>query len=165
MELAAGIIACVQAADLLAKCSISLYRIGKRAKGARKDINKFADDVEMFGLLLGTVHTTLQPFTKISDDQDSNVLKYLKNKKVLRKLFKKSNRVTDEIAQYVPIIEDRSKELPLITIIKWVFRKGEIEAFSPKMESIKSAFTLVLSCISLEDALSQPRTDDNDQKM
>ncbi|KAH8592572.1 hypothetical protein B0O99DRAFT_597028 [Bisporella sp. PMI_857] len=137
-----GIFACWTAVELLGKCSKSLYRSGRRVKGAKDDIAEFASGVDLFACLIGAACTALERYTAIPDDGNLHVLQYLMKHRVLATLVDQSERVTNEIRNHVPVIRGLRGIPKLIVALKWISRKKDIEAMVPKMESVKCSFQL-----------------------
>lgn len=163
--IATGVFACLTTAEILTKCSKSLYRSGRRVKGAKGDITKFASDVGLFSSIIEVAFIALEPYTAISDNENPPVLQYLIKHQVLTSLFEQSKRVTDEIYSYVPIIRNPRGRSELLVSLKWVFRKKDVEAIVPKMDSVKCNLLVVMHSISIEAMRSRPRTPVGDREM
>lgn len=56
-------------------------------------------------------------------------------------------------------------DIKLFTKIKWIFRKGEVKALRPEMESLKSSLQLLIHCIMLEEMQQEEMADETREEM
>lgn len=165
-SIATGVFACLQAVELLAKCSRSLYRSGKSIKGANSEIATFAGEVGLFGGIIGAACTALQPYCEMSNEENPPIIKYLMENRVLVELIEQSRLVTDEVCGYLPSIRDLRRRPRFFVAVKWVvFLKREIEAMAPRMESVKRSINVVINIMLLEALRLEPRTEAVNREM
>lgn len=60
LSIAASVVALRTAGDAAYKIAKSLYRSSRRAKGAGRDIENFAKDVDMYGVAIGAAYAALE---------------------------------------------------------------------------------------------------------
>jgi hypothetical protein len=147
--LAASIVAIGQAAQIALNMSRSMRRLARRIRAARDDIRRFAKDIEIFSSVIEAAHYSLyihcDPKKTLSP-----VLHYIENSKVLNQLVEQSDGVIDHIGELKPRIQSLESRIPLKTKFKWIFRRAEIEALGPKMESVKASLNLIMTIVSME---------------
>lgn len=165
LSIATGVFACLTLVEQVAKCSKSLYRSARRINGAKNDITKFANHVNLFGCLIGAACTALEPYCNVSENKSPPVLQYLLKNQVLDSLVEESESVKDEICHLVPLLRGLRGAAKWKVVLKWVYQKKDIEAMVPKMESVKCSFQLVMHSIVLEAFRLQPRTKEGDREM
>lgn len=163
--IATGAFACLTAAEFFFKCHRSIYRSAKMIKGARDDIFTFANHVELFGGLMGTVRVALKPYVNKKQQDAPQTLQYLVKKDVLTMVFNQVKTIQSDVRYFVPILRNLRTIPRWLVIVQLVFRKREIEAITIKMKSVKSSLQLVMTSIQLENAREQPRCEESTQEM
>lgn len=164
LSIAASVVALCSAGDAAYKIATSLYRSGKRVKGAGDDIENFAKDVDMYGVAIGTAYRALEPIC-ISAPRPSRVIDYLSENEGLISLAEQSRRVTKNIKKYNPNIRALRGKSKLIARVKWAFQKKEIDALILKMESVKSSLQIIINSVVLEAVMEQPPSTAKDEQM
>jgi hypothetical protein len=147
--LAASIVAIGQAAEIALNMSRSMRRLARRIRAAQDDIRRFAKDIEIFSSVIGAAHFSLYSHCD-TEKTLSPVLQYIEHSKVLDQLVEQSDGVIDHIGELKPRIRTLESRIPLKTKFKWVFRRAEVEALGPKMESVKTSLNLIITIVTLE---------------
>jgi hypothetical protein len=153
VSLAASIAGLIALGGSIITLSRKLYVQAKHLRSAKREISKFARDIELFGDIISLACCFLQEYSpKVSD---SPVLQYLASRKVLQRLIKRTKDMYRDIKEISPHILLLKPSMGIITRWRWVRRKLEIKAMWPKMEGIKTNFTLVLLMVRLEPLYGQ----------
>jgi hypothetical protein len=58
--------------------------------------------------------------------------------------------VINHIGELKPRIKSLTSSISLKTKLKWLFRRTEVEALGPKMESVKTSLNLIMTIVTLE---------------
>jgi hypothetical protein len=149
IALAASIVAIGQAAEIAFNMSRSMRRLARRVRAAQDDIRTFARDIEIFSSVIGAAHFSLYSHCE-PEKTLSPVLRYIDHSKVLDRLVEQSDGVIDHIGELKPRIQSLKSRIPLKTKFKWLFRRTEVEALGPKMESVKASLNLIITIVTLE---------------
>jgi hypothetical protein len=147
--LAASIVAIGQAADIALNMSKSMRRLARRVRAAQDDIRQFSEDIEIFSSVIGAAHFSLYRHCDTKKTL-SPVLRYMEHSKVLDRLVEQSDGLIDHIGELKPRIRSLESRIPLKTKFKWLFRRAEVEALGPKMESVKASLNLIMTIVTLE---------------
>jgi hypothetical protein len=147
--LAASIIAIGQAAEIALNMSRSMRHLAHRVRAAQEDIRRFAKDIEIFSSVIGAAHYSLYIHCDTKKTL-SPVLHYIEHSKVLNQLVEQSEGVVDHIRELKPRIQSLKSRIPLNAKFKWIFRRAEIEALGPKMESVKASLNLIMAIVTME---------------
>jgi hypothetical protein len=147
--LAASIVAIGQAAQIALNMSRSMRRLARRIRAAQDDIRQFAEDIDIFSSVIGAAHFSLYSHCD-TEKTLTPVLRYIEHSKVLDRLVEQSDGVIDHIRELKPRIRSLESRIPLKTKFKWLFRRTEVEALRPKMESVKASLNLIITIVTLE---------------
>ena len=147
--LASGIIAIACAADNALQMAKSIRRLSRDLGAAKKDIRNFSREIEAFSSIIGAAHYSLETHSRKLQSQ-SKVLIFIQERKVLDKLVHQSGRVIDHIDEIRPGIESLKSRISFVTRLKWIFRRTDVIALGPKMESVKTSLNLVINIVTLE---------------
>jgi hypothetical protein len=147
--LAASIIAIGQAAQIALQMSKSMRHISHSLGAAEHDIRGFARDIETFSSVIGAAHFSLHCHY-LPEKTPSPVFRYMEHSNVLDLLVEQSDEVIDHIYELKPRIKSLASSISLKTKLKWLFRRTEVEALGPKMESVKTSLNLIITIVTLE---------------
>src|SRR6266536_5584324 len=150
VSLGASIIAIGGAAATAFKISRSLYRTSKQIRRAKEIIESFANEIGTYGSVIATAHIALKPYTNIPISTKSAVFKYLGNHNVVAEVLSQSKLVILHLKQIMSWIQSLKRKSRIGAIIKWLWRRGEIENVKPKMESIKASLHILVSVVTLD---------------
>jgi hypothetical protein len=147
--LAASIVAIGQAAQIALNMSRSMRRLARSIRAAQDDIRQFAEDIYIFSSVIGAAQFSLYSHCD-TEKTLTPVLRYIEHSKVLDRLVEQSDGVIDHIREIKPRIRSLESRIPLKAKFKWLFRRTEVEALRPKMESVKASLNLIITIVTLE---------------
>lgn len=164
VALAASVTAMVQAVEMLTKGSRKLYRLAKKIKAAKREIEDFASETQLFAGVIGAAHQALQQSIQ-SQGSDSPVLLYIQNSQAVENLGMASRRVVDDMQKLIPRLQVLRSQYRLWVRIRWVMQKAEVAAMGPRMESIKTSLLLIMSSISFEKGVQRELSAQGEDKV
>lgn len=160
-----GVLTCVAAAELLYKCSKSLYQTRKRSKRAEKEINFFANTVEIFSGSVGSADRELKLYENSSDHGTLHKLEYLQKRDVLTMMNEQVDSILYDVETYVPILKTLGRMPGFVVKAQMIYRQKEIKTIILRMDTVTNSFLLVILCIQLEVLLQKPRIEASRQDM
>jgi hypothetical protein len=156
LSIAASIVALCTACDAAYKITRSIRKTSKMIKGASNDIEKFAKDIDLYAIVIGTAHTAIEPYRN-PDLGETRVISYLSRVGGFDRLVKQSEDVTEDMDRYRRKIRDLRGKYQFIVGYKWKLQKKEIDdTLRPAMASVTCNLQIVMSSLSLEAASKQP---------
>jgi len=165
LSIAASIVALFTACDAAYRATRTIRKTVKKIKGASNDIDKFADDIETYAVVIGTAQTALEPYHS-SDLRETRVLSYLRRVRGFDLLVKQSEIVNADIDRYMRKICNLRGKYPLIVGYKWKFQKKEIDdILKPAMDRATCYLQIVMSGLTLEATFKQAPSAAADRKM
>jgi hypothetical protein len=147
--LAASIIAIGQAAQIALRMSRSMRHLSRKLGAVQDDIRGFARDIETFSSVISAAHFSLH-CNYLPEKTPSAVFRHMEHSNVLGLLVEQSNGVINHIGELKPRIKSLTSSISLKTKLKWLFRRTEVEALGPKMESVKTSLNLIMTIVTLE---------------
>lgn len=148
----AGLIASIGAiagmAGTAAQFSRSLYDAAKRIRSAQIDIEEFGEKIDTFASVLRLAYHSIR--RNCHNNPQSDLLIYINNHDVLSQLVRGSRRVRRRIREVQPRVETLPSSIALWARMKWVYRRPEIKALHPEMESVKTNLLLLMHVVQLE---------------
>ena len=165
LSIAASIVALCTACDAAYRATRTIRKTVKKIKGASNDIDKFADDIETYAVVIGTAHTALEPYHS-SDLSEYPVLAYLRRVRGFKCIMKQSENVEEDMDRYIRKLCNLRGKNQLIVGYKWRLQKKEIDdILRPAMETVKCNLQIVMSSLALEAASKQAPSAAADRKM
>jgi hypothetical protein len=147
--LAASLVAIAGAAHTALKLAKSIRRLSRDLGAARKDIRNFSREIEAFSSIIGAAQYSLKTHSR-EPQPPSKVLVFIQERKLLDQLVDQSDRVIDHIEEIRPHIKSLKSSISFITRLKWIRRRKDMMALGPKMESVKTSLSLVITLVTLE---------------
>jgi hypothetical protein len=163
LSLSASLIAISGLAGAALKTSIKLYGFCKSLEAASDDIEQFALDIRTFASITQMGHTTLSLY--YAKEPTSPVLKYFKQLDILDSLAEQSRRARKRISLARRHTESVQSSHKLVTRLKWIYRKKEVKALYPDMESLKSTLILAMAYVNWEVAQKRGDSEETRQEM
>jgi len=165
LSIAASIVALCTACDAAYRATRTIRKTVKKIEGANNDMDKFADDIDLYAIVIGTAHTALEPY-RSSDLRETRVLSYLRRFRGFKRLVKQSENVKEDIDRYMRKLCNLRGKHRLIVGYKWRFQKKEIDdMLRPAMARVTCNLQIVMSSLALEAALKQPPSPDTARRM
>lgn len=153
----------VSIARAATKFSKSLLRAADAAGSAGKEIETFALDIQAFASIIRIAHKSLDQY--YSNEPDSPVLKYIEEEAVLDQLVAQSQRVIKNIREVRPKIKSVASSIDLMSRLRWLLQRSEVQALGPRMECVKSNLHLIMSIIILESAKQNEQSPETQREM
>ncbi|KAG4435996.1 hypothetical protein IFR05_008538 [Cadophora sp. M221] len=152
--LAASVIAITAAASTALKISKRMYGMARQVNAAADEIEIFAHDMRLFNT---SVELGLRSVNRLCTKlkPSSEMYQYLQREEVMRHLAKSSKLIgkrMDEVWDTAASLQSKRK---LVTHVKWVFKKTDVLALRPEMESLKSNLQLIVTLIAIHVGISQ----------
>ena len=163
LSLSASLIAISGLAGAALKTSITLYEFWKSLEAASDDIEQFALDIRTFASITQMGHATLS--LHYEKEPTSPILEYFKQLEILDLLAEQSRRVRKRIRLARRHTESVQSSLKLVTRLKWIYRKNEVKALYPDMESLKSTLILAMAYVNWEVAQKRGDSEETRQEM
>ena len=133
------------------------------AQLAREDVEEFAVNVSSFALIVQMAYDGIQHHCK--NHSQSPALHYVQEFDALRDIESQCNRISEHIHAIKPLMRSVQSKIDLLTRLKWVLRKSEVEALHPKMECVKSSLLLLIFVVLLEVKAGQQQTPEIQKEM
>ncbi|KAH8602621.1 hypothetical protein B0O99DRAFT_679613 [Bisporella sp. PMI_857] len=167
MEFIASIGSLITLVGTIMTVSRKAHRTGKRLKSVRRDIRRFAVDMDVSGSAITTAHGVIREYCQKNSKSTnpSSVIKYIGEQKVLVRLVRQGEDIAEDIKEVSPRIESLESRVNFVTRLKWVIHRSEIEAIGPQIEKIESTLDLTISLILLETRLREVPFSKNDQEI
>jgi hypothetical protein len=147
------------AAEAALKISKWMYRAAREIRGAGGDIEKFADKIDDFQLIIGAAHFTLDRHYASEECLSlTPLLQYMDKRQILEHLGATSHKILRHIKNLRPSIERLQSRLSLFSKVRWWAFKSEIEALGPEMECVKSSIHVLLTLVQMDMIALQQTT-------
>lgn len=144
----ASLVAILGTGTAALKYSISFYELARAVKSASDDIERFALDIRFFGTLMKTGYRCLE--TYYAKEPNSQVLNYFEELQIIASLSEQSKRTKKRIRRAWHRADSVPSGFKIVTRLKWIFRKGEVEAIYPDMERLKTSLQLIMTFVNFE---------------
>lgn len=159
LALFSSIAAVGTAADAALKISRWMFHIAKEIGGAQEAVERFADKIANFQLIIGAVHFALNQYLDPKDHSSlSPLMMYMKDRRIIKRLAETCDVLVVHIRSLKPRISGLQSKLSLISKLKWLACKNEVESMGPEMECVKTSMQLVLTLVQMEMTKSQQMT-------
>ena len=163
LSLSASLIAISGLAGAALKTSIALYGFCRSLEAASDEIEQFALDIRTFATITQMGQTTLSLY--YAKEPTSPILEYFRQLEVLDLLAEQSRRARKRIRLARRHTESVQSTHKIVTRLKWIYRKKEVKALYPDMESLKSTLLLAMAYVNWEVAQKRGDSEETRQEM
>jgi hypothetical protein len=150
LAITGGLAAALQLSSYAKKLAKALYRFSKDAGAARREVERFSNQVQSFSDTVGLAHGTLSHFC--SENPRSPVVVYISSNDVLKNIGSEAMAVKAHLRKIQHQVIGLRSSVTLWAIVKWAYKKSTISELFPEMESVKTSLSLVIATAQLEAA-------------
>jgi hypothetical protein len=163
-EFAASLLALAGVGVAVVKAAETLRQLSVSVKYAKKDISRFALDIEVFGNHMTLSSNALK--RQLSNSAQSQLAKEFKELNLMGKMSKQSKDTKRRVERVIRKIKGFKGNYDPWTILKWaLFTKNDILEIHPHMEGLKSGVTLTIQLFELEKEARKDPTPETRQRM
>lgn len=148
-------------ADFIAESSWKIYKISKQLRSAKRDIERFSEDITLFASIILTAHDLLQSYNV--DFPQAKLLEYVEGHSLLEQLRQQTRHVYKDIKEVLPRIRSLESSIDWVTRVKWVLSRSEVDNVDSGMKRVERKLHLVIDLVTLARCLEHK--DDNLSKM
>lgn len=148
-------------ADFIAESSWKIYKISKQLRSAKRDIERFSEEITLFASIILTAHDLLQSYNV--DFPQAKLLEYVEGHSLLEQLRQQTRHVYKDIKEVLPRIRSLESSIDWVTRVKWVLSRSEVDNVDSGMKRVERKLHLVIDLVTLARCLEHK--DDNLSKM
>lgn len=131
--------------------SNQLYDLARAVRAARKDIRRFARNLNMFSWSSNEACACL--LRHYSNEERLDTLSNAKKKRFLRRAEESAREILEDVENICPRIlemEPSGIEIRLISKFKWYQRKSEVRDLTLEMGALQTSLALLMSTVTYE---------------
>lgn len=155
-----GVIGSILAvATVTTQLSRSLYGISRSIGSVRDEVNRLAMETADFSSLMRLIHMALSNHcSRIIKQDESSVLRAITEREVFSQLVDHCEDINTDIEQIKPHLRSLESRFSILSRIKWLMQKSDVQTLGWTMEKMKSSLNLLVALVAFEAAQQERKS-------
>jgi hypothetical protein len=149
----------IAVATMTTQLSNSLYRIARSIGSVGDEVNRFAMETADFSSLMRLTHMSLSSHcSQIIKQDESSVLRTITELEVFDQLVDHCEGINSDIKKIKPHLWSLKSRLSIISRIKWLMQKSDVQTLGWTMDKMKSSLNLLVALVAFEAAQQERKS-------